>query len=421
MAKQAINLEAIETAAEQVGRQVIMGPAYSDPALLERMGIKVISGIQFKRIDTVLVRKGGETRRKKVGTPVSNSLGILKERKLVTYLAASMYKDNVARFRETVFGTDSTIGNDFPLYVAFVEAILKSYAEDLTANLFFGDPANDEIEGKKHLSLFVGFHTGFAEDIANGEINTAKGNLVPCDAISEPVDSNDSSPFDAVLSWYTKWDPRLRQSQRIILYCDVLRGVYIAQGYANRYHGVSKVIYLPNGNFTVPEMPRVEFCPSDVWGKGDRLAASIPDNLQYGVDNEGNQQFVSVRLGSDDDHNDISFQIQSAQGTRLLNPQAAAFVMSDGNIESCFMSGDYDNSKLVVSVNDPALGAVKVNGSTYDTPQEFAPNEIVTLKAEPTETNQFERWSNGKTDAQINIVATGMPMAITAFFKAAGA
>ena len=172
-----------------------------------------------------------------------------------------------------------------------------------------------------------------------------------------------------------------------------------------------------NGSYIIPEMPHVEFCPSDAWGVGDRMMATIPNNLQYGVDSESNQSFVKVQFGSDEDAQDVIFQIQSIQGTRLMNPLPSAFVMNNGSIRENVINGDYTNQKLIVTADD-TMGAVKVNGQAYTTPAEFAPNSIITLKAEPKAGYRFVSWSNGKTDAEITITATGMPMAVTAIFAA---
>lgn len=420
-----IGREALTHVAEQVGKQIIMGPAYNDPELLDRLGIQVISGIQFKKTDHLLVRKGGTTRRKKVGTPVENKIGWLKERTLVAKLTWNRYKDNVDNYVETVFGTDGKAGGDYPMSTIAVEAILASYAEDLKSNLFFGDMTleNNPDEEKQKLSLYDGFHTDIQHDIADGIISEANKNLIPCQAISQPANSHDSTPYDRVLEWYTKWDARLRGQKRIILHMDILRGIYIAAGYSNKYHGNVKVQYLngadgnPNGSYIIPEMPHVEFCPSDAWGVGDRMMATIPNNLQYGVDSESNQSFVKVQFGSDEDAQDVIFQIQSIQGTRLMNPLPSAFVMNNGSIRENVINGDYTNQKLIVTA-DNTMGAVKVNGQAYTTPAEFAPNSIITLKAEPKAGYRFVSWSNGKTDAEITITATGMPMAVTAIFAA---
>lgn len=51
-APQFIGKDALTHVAETVGKQIIMGPAYNDPELLDRLGIQVISGVQFKKLTT---------------------------------------------------------------------------------------------------------------------------------------------------------------------------------------------------------------------------------------------------------------------------------------------------------------------------------------------------------------------------------
>jgi len=410
-----IGIEALTHVAEQVGTQIVMGPAYDDPALLKRLRIKVISGLQFKQTETLLVRKGGTTRRKKVGTPVENKIGFLKERTLVAKLSWNRYKDNIDNYVETPYGTDGKPGGNYPLSTTACEAILKSYAEDCTDNLFFGDMNNEDNPEKAQLSLYDGYHTLISHDVQDGIISTVNKNLIVCDAITAPTDAHDSTPYDIVMEVYTKLDPKLRKQKEIICYCDILCGVYIAQGYQNKSHGNDKVNYNGDGTFTIKEMPRVTFVPEDIYGTGDRLIFTIPDNFQYGVDNLNNKTSVKVQVGSDEDAQDVIFQVQSIQGARVLNPLSNAFAMTSGNIVENLISGDYTNSKLVVTC-DAKEGSVTVNGEDYTEPQEFGVNDVITLAATAKSGYTFAGWSNGKTEASISIVATGMPMAITALF-----
>ena len=47
-----IGIAALETIANKILPQVIMGPAYSSPEELERLGIHVVSGVRFKHTYT---------------------------------------------------------------------------------------------------------------------------------------------------------------------------------------------------------------------------------------------------------------------------------------------------------------------------------------------------------------------------------
>jgi len=163
------------------------------------------------------------------------------------------------------------------------------------------------------------------------------------------------------------------------------------------------------------------FTPSDAWGVGTRLMATVPNNLQYGVDSLSNESFVKVQFGSDADAQDVIFQIQSIQGARLLNPLSYAFVISDGTIQNPLtpnvVNGDFTNSRLVINIDKAGYGTVKVNNVAYTDPQEFKAGEILTIAATAAEGKHFVSWSTGQTEATITLEATGVPMGLTAFFE----
>lgn len=417
--KDFIGIDNLNEVAKQVFKNVVIGPAYADPAEMQRLGIKTISGIQFKRLTHLAIRKGGQTRRKDVNKSISNTALFLKERELTAKLAWWKGTDNIDKYCETVFGTDAQ--GAYPLSTEAVEAVIKDYADDLFANLWFGDIDNEKsgaTDEQKALALYDGFHTVIKHDVEDGIINEMNGNLVPCGAITAPANAHDTSAYDTFVEWYMKWDARLRRVNTLV-YMTSATATYIAQAYANKYHGNFKVNYTIGGSYTIPEMPKVTITPVEGFGVGDRMIATIPNNFVYAVDSEGNQTYCDVRLGTDNDHRDIDFQIQSIQGAGIENPLKHAFCMSDGSIATEeFMAGDVTTAKLVVTVDQPEDGTAKVqvNGEDYPKAQEFAPNTVVTLTAVKGN-KTFKGWSNGKTDETITLTTAGMPIGLTAFFE----
>lgn len=419
--KDFIGLEALQHVAEQVSKEILMGPGYTDAAEMDRLGIDIVTGIQYKRTFHILLRKGGTTRRKDVHTKVNSEIGFLKERTLTVKLAWDHYTDSIDRYVETVFGTDAQ--GKYPLSTEAAEAILRNYADNLTACLWNGDidldkggddvPAHDQA-----MALYDGFHTCVKHDIEDGIISEANGNLVPCEAIIAPADNNDSTPYDNFLAWYMKWDARLRKANTRV-YMSELTAQYIAAGYANKFHGNFKVDYEQGGNFKLPGLSRVTLCPVADFGEGDRMYATIDKNFVYGVDTESNQTYVGVKIGTDNDLRDVQFQIQSIQGAGIKNPFKYAFCMSDGSLASTeYVAGDYDNTNLVITIaGDTTDGKVKVNGVEYTKPVETTINQVLTLVAEDGATSKFANWSNGSTEKTIQLTATGMNMGLTAFFK----
>lgn len=425
--KDFIGIDALQHVAEQVSKEILMGPGYTDAAEMDRLGIDVVSGIQFKRTFHILLRKGGTTRRKDVHTKVDSEVGFLKERTLTVKLAWDHFTDNIDKYCETVFGTDAQ--GQYPLSTEAATAVLTNYADNLTACLWNGDiDLDDGTDGKtaseQALALYDGFHTCIKHDIEDGIISEANGNLIPCDAITAPADTDDTTPYDNFVAWQRKWDARLRKANTRV-YMSEVTAYNIAAGYANKFHGNFKVEYEQGGNFKLPGLSRVTICPVADFGEGDRMYATIDKNFAYGVDTLNNQTYVGVKVGTDDDMRDIQFQIQSIQGAGIKNPFKYAFAMSDGSLASTeYVAGDYDNTNLVVTIagtdGQKPDGTVKVNNNAYTKPVETAVNQVITLEAFDGATSKFVNWSNGKTEKKIQLTATGMNMGITAFFKKNG-
>lgn len=420
-----IGLDALQHVAEQVSKEILMGPGYTDAAEMDRLGIDIVSGVQFKRISHILLRKGGTTRRKDVHTKIDSEIGFLKERTLVAKLAWDHFSDGIDRYVETVFGTDAQ--GQYPLSTEAVTAVLTTYADNLAACLWNGDISLDDGSDNKPaheqaLALYDGFHTCVKHDIEDGIISEENGNYIHCDSIDAPVDTDDTTPYDNFIAWHRKWDARLRK-QETRVYMNETTAFNIASGYANKYHGNFKVEYEQGGNFKLPGLSKVTICPVSDFGEGDRMYATIDKNFVYGVDSLDNQTYVGVKLGTDDDMRQIQIQIQSIQGSLgPRNPFKYAFCMSDGTLASTdYVAGDYDNTNLVVTVaatdGSTPDGTVKVDGTAYTEPVETTINQVLSVEAVDGTSYKFVNWSNGKTDKKIQITATGLNMGLTAFFK----
>jgi len=418
MAKPAfIGIENLTHIADQYSSQIIMGASYFRPEEMERLGFNVISGLQFKNTKTVMARKGGTTRRKVVGETVANKIGYLEERVLTAKLTWNRYYDNRDNYVETPYPVEGSAEFSYPLSEAAFLAITANYGEDLYANLFFGDLDNEEVKGKEALSLYDGVHTYLRHDIEAGNISKALGNLVHCDALDAPTDSHDYAAWTAFEAWWAGLSPALKSAKEVLVYCSSETGVTLANAYANKWHGNHGVVYTGTGNFTVPEHQNVEFAPSDIFGRGDKLYASVPLNFEYGVNSLDSRSKIVVREGSDKDTEDIMFQVQSIQGVRVVNVHASQFAMSDGTVQEVTVMGDYTKDTFTVGVSDTAAGSVTVNGAEPDNTVEYPEGTTLTLAATANSGYVFKGWSNGKTDAEITVVTKGQPEAIMAVFK----
>lgn len=425
--KDFIGISALQEVANQVFASVVQGPAFANPEEMKRLGIKTISGVQYKRTMNVFVRKGGTTRRKDMNPTMNGTIGFLKERVLTAKLAWFKGTDNIDHYCETVFGVDAQ--GAYPLSTVAVEAVIKTHADDLYNNLWWGDIDNDvpgASEEKKAMGLYDGFITCIKHDIEDGVISEVNHNLIHCEAISAPADATDSSAYKNFRDAYMSLDPRLRR-QKVYAYMTPETAINISDGYALQSYGTHMLDVVDGGNYVIPELPKLTIAPVEGMGVGDRIIFSVEGNLIYAVDTESNQTFVEVALGSDNDLRDVVFQCQSIQGSMVASTLASSFAVTDGSLQSTdFQSGDYTNSNLVVTLahSDSDTGKidakVKVDGVEYKTPIETTPNQIISLVAEDSATYKFVSWSNGKTDKTIQLTASGMNMGLTAFFKKNG-
>ena len=287
-----------------------------------------------------------------------------------------------------------------------------TFSEDVYACLFHGDETSNVTE----LALYDGLHTNINKDIESGDISQARGNLIPCAVIDGPQSEGDDAAWKAWVEWYDKWSPALKRVQ-VLCYMSIENGHAIADAYGQHHRNLKEVNYLPdaNGNFKVPEYPKVTFVPSDDFGKGTRMVATIPGNFEFGVNNEGDESFVAVQHGSDDDVKDIIFQIQGIFGTRVLNILPSHFVTNGGVIEDSVWQGDYKKDSYTAVANDPAKGTVTVSPAPVN--GEYAKGTTLTLTATAKTGATFKNWSNGKTTATITVVKGEGPEGIVAIFE----
>ena len=414
---QFIGQAALEAVATKIETEIVMGPAFSRAGYFERMGIKVISGIQYKSIAYVMNRKGLTTVRKVVGKAVNSNIGYLEERPMIVKLTWNHYTDSKRSYQENPVIVPESGEYTYPASELAMKAILANYGEDLFNDLWHGD---DTLADDNELGLFTGFITYLNRDKAKGRISTANGNLVNCAAITKPVGPTDVAALTAFDDWYNAWNPRLKNQEKILVYGTVSTLGAIADAYSNSKNQLKEANYKENGNFTIPRYPKIEFCPDDLMGaSGDLLIATIPDNFQYGVDTENEDTKIGVKIGTDRDQEEIQFQVQSVQGTRVLNVNSSVFCMSNGSLVYRSLAGDYTKDTFAVSSNNTAWGTVTVNGAAPDNTRDYPRGTSLTLVATPVaNAGVFVKWSNGATDATITVLTTGQPDAITAIFRA---
>ena len=420
MAAKFIGIEALETIANKYSPQIIMGAAHYRPDVFTRMRIKVETGVQYKSTKTIMLRKGHTTQKKVVGESVSSTVGMLVERVCRTSLAWNRYYDNKDNYRELAVAdvSDNTKFN-YPFSEIAMMACIANFGEDIFDCLWHGDESIDKNDPEKgFLHVMDGYITYLNKDINRGYINKDFGNFVEINAIDTPSDESDVSAFVEFEKFRAGWHQNLRNAKEVLVYCSEETGAAIARAYKNMNRSLQGVKYLEDDTYKFPEWRNVIVVPESSYGIGDKLIATTSENFEYCVDSMDSRNGIQVQIGSDKDAFDIAFQPQAIQGVRVLNIASSYFCMSNGSLAPNAVAGDYTKNLFVVTVNDPTLGSVTVNGVAPDNTKDYDSNVTLTLKATATG-GTFVGWSDGVTTEERTYVTKGQPAGLTAIFKKA--
>jgi hypothetical protein len=297
-------------------------------------------------------------------------------------------------------------------------AALANYGEDLFDCLWHGDDTiTDKTADNYYRHLYTGFVTYLANDVATGLINAANGNLVTIGAIDAPADKDDAGAFNEFVAFRNGWHSNLQNAPEVLVYCTEETGYNIARAYANANGGHMYVKYNEDGSYKFPEWRNITVIPEASLGIGDKLIATVPYNFEYEVDSMDSRSGIFVQAGSDKDYFDVIYQVQSIQGTRVLNINASYFCMSTGSLAPKDIAGDYTKDLFVVSVNDATMGKVTVNGGTPDNTVNYAPNTSLELVATANSGYEFVQWSDGVQAETRTVVTKGQPGGLIAIFK----
>ncbi len=409
-----IGIDNLTHVADKLQPNIIMGPAYYSREDLKKFGIKVITGVQFKATAMVLNRKGATSRRKVVGQAQNSNLGYLTERTMVARIVWNKFTHNEDEFQETPIQIEGSAAFHYPMAEEIINQIGIEFNDDVYPNIWHGD---ESLEGTQdELAFFNGYHALIAQDIADGNISAANGNLVAMDALSAPAAEGDSAAWDSFVEWYDKWHPGLKR-QEVRVAMSLAYGHYIADAYEQKHRSHAQVILNEDGTFKVREYPKVTFVPSDDFGKGTRVVAYADQKvLEFGVNSEADGSFVGVKHGSDDDLKDIIFQVQGIFGCRILRVNAANFCTNGGSIESTYYSGDYTKDSFTVKANDDTMGEVAISPEA----DEYEKGTTLTLTATAKNGYKFVKWTGdvNSTSAEVSVVTAGQPQGAIAVFEA---
>lgn len=396
---------------KKLAPDIIMSPVLNNMDVFKKLYINVIEDVEFEQSQFVLRRKGGTARRYKQGSTLSSKVGYMEESVLRTEKIWDRYFENLTNFREkepfSTLGANQTY--NAPVSEFLLRRIAEAFALNVLSNSFFGKMSLGIDSG---MGMYDGYWTKIDQLINSQRISKSAGNLVDMTPINGGPETEKGENYDSFVEWVDGWHPSLRNAEHVVVYMSPKTKRLIVESYMAKFTGFQKESNAES-SFRLFGMDNIELVSHAIIGDGNRMFATVPHNLEFGLDKEND--WNKVMLSHDpNDMNNLIFQVQSNAGVRILDISASKFCVNNGSIQQIEqLNGDYQKDTLTVTSNNEEMGKVEVSPSK----DEYTEGETVTLTATAEEGHHFVKWSDGATLSPRSLVYSGYPTTLQAIFE----
>lgn len=346
-----VNTNSLNRAAEQYSPVLTMLPYLVLEPQLAELGIRLLE-VKEKDIHLDFMRKGA------VSKPYSSSddpddlyvgeVGKIVERPLEVKPCVLPLKDHIMNYRDkkVISNTAEGVNNQtkkHPIEKLILETAVTTVSEDSLIPLF---PGERNEANKTPLGMYDGIDTIIDTDIANGDITTAKGNLINLGASAfiapDPDDATtQKTAWNSMLKFLRALDPFLRRQGFLYLPDNIAWRVMDSLGYVVNNRALEWDVFLGAikglGGFNG------KIIRTDLMGTGDRIMCSAPNNIDFGLNTKSDQKFVQVR-DPFEDPNWVQFWIQWDAGMRIKTVHRKKFAINNGTpVGDSSFAGDYQS------------------------------------------------------------------------------
>lgn len=419
----ALNLSQVQTVTEQLHTDLVARASMLNDQMADKLRLTVTTDVE--NIDKLFIfnDKGLLARQYKQGAVKKVQLGTFTENPAKVILAVTHPQDNVQKYREKEpFHVNPDGTNNAEKTQFLLGKIAERHAQDVRANFFFGNEANDNLEDttanqvKRGLSLYDGIYTKIAKGITTGKISKTIGNLVETgDLMASNVTSQQA--YEKFKAMYQAINDDLRAAEEIIAYASSALADKIVEGYMLVHPQLAPSTL--NEGWKFSQMPNLTLVTHSAMGKGSQIIFALPGVLEYICDirPEG-QANITVERDSDD-HNLFDYQIQTAQASRIRDYSPKSICVNEQvNTPNSVPAGDYIADVFTVSTSDEKEGTVQITSGKKDL---YAEGDIITVTATPKTQYKFAGWSDGATANPYNYTFEGGVMNLVAQFEEAAA
>lgn len=401
----AFSIAQINTVKEKIHPELVAKAYLLTDSMFEDLGMMVTTDVE--NIDTCYLfsRQGLQARPYVVGHVKSSQLGKFVDNPAKVEPIYLHTSDSIERYKEKGPFDVTNVAESAPHTTFLLNELSGRFAEDVRANVFFGNKANRSLpetaenQAKLGLSLFDGVYTIIAKRRTDGTISTDNRNLIETGDITGKTAQQ---VYEILTFFYGSLSASMKKPEQkvYILASDQFCRLAV-KGYMQTYPQIAPTVLQAGWKFA--EMPNIELKTSSAMGTGGQLIATLENNIEFVCDNREDSALISIGQVNTD-LRVFDYQANGRATMRIRDFAPEVFATNDAVNTYTELPGDYIADIFTVTSEDDKEGSVEITSGQKDL---YADGDIVTVKATAKDGFKFVCWSDGATANPYNYTFTG--------------
>lgn len=411
----ALSIAQIKTVKETIHPELVAKAYLLTDSMFEDLGFKVTTDVE--NIDTCYIfsRQGLQARPYVVGNVKSSQLGKFVDNPAKVESIYLHTSDSIERYKEKGPFQETNVAESAEHTTFLLNELSGRFAEDVRANVFFGNKANRSLaetaanQAKLGLSLFDGVYTIIAKRRTDGTISVANGNLIETGDITGKTAQE---VYEILTTFYSGLSAAMKKpEQTVYIYASDQFCRLAVKGYMQTYPQIAPTVLQAGWKFA--EMPNIKLVTSSAMGTGGQLIATLEGNLEFACDNREQNALISIGQVNTD-LRVFDYQANGRACVRIRDFAPEVFATNDAVNTYTTLPGDYIADIFTVSTSDENEGTVAISSGQKDL---YAEGDIITVAATPKSGFVFTGWSDGSIANPYNYTFTGGVEDLVAFFE----
>lgn len=414
----ALSIEQIKTVKEQINPELVAKAYLLTDSMFEDLGMKVTTDVENIDVCYIFSRKGLQARPYVVGNVKSSQLGKFVDNPAKVEDIVLHTSDSIARYKEKGPFEVTNVLESAEHTTFLLNELAGRLAEDVRANVFFGNKNNRTLDDTADnqlllgLSLFDGIYTIIAKRRTDGTISVANGNLIETGDMPTGTDKAKKC-YEMLTNFYGGLNAAMKKpEQEIFIYASDEFCRLAIKGYMETYPQIAPTVLQAGWKFA--EMPNVKLATSSAMGKGAQLIATVDGNIEFVCDKREDNALITIGQVNTD-LRVFDYQGNGRATMRIRDYDPMVFATNDAeNTYSDLPVGSYIADIFTATSSDVNEGTVAIVSGQKDLYEE---GDIVSVKATPKDGYQFLRWSDGATANPYNYTFPGGKVNLIAQFE----